>query len=196
MKKLLRFAAIAVLGLSMTTGVVSAVDVNGSIDNSGRNAHNALSVESETDVDVDNDNDVDVKNFNLQVAASGEAEVKDNRTGGDASTGDASNDNWTATTVRIDNSGSSQAALDCACNGGSVSGSIDNSGRNAHNALSVESKTEIDVDNDNDVDVNNVNLQFAVSGDATVKDNRTGGSATTGDASNVNTTETTVEITN
>jgi len=192
--KMLRVAAVTVLGVSLGAGVASAAPGDGSIDNTGPDSSNVITFNNDTDVDVDNDNDVDVDNDSDQDADSGDARVHHNTTGGDASTGDAMNDNLFRATVRLNNSGAGLASLNGG-DGGST-GSIDTTGPDSTNTITFNNGLDVDVDNDNDVDIDNDSDQDADSGDAWVNDNTTGGNATTGNATNVNTTEVTVEITN
>lgn len=76
------------------------------------------------------------------------------------------------------------------------SGSIGTTGSDSYNKIEFEEKSSVKVNNNNHVGVLNLNVQAASSGDAEVEDNTTGGSARSGDATNVNTTETTVNISN
>lgn len=192
---MLRVAAITVLGLSLGAGVASAAPGDGSIDNTGPDSNNQITFNNDTDVDVDNDNDVRVRNHNPQDADSGDARVHHNTTGGDATSGDATNDSLLRATVRLSNTGAGVAALGNGGNGGST-GSIDTTGPDSNNQITFNNGFDVDVDNDNDVTVENWNDQDADSGDATVSDNTTGGNATSGDASNISTTEVTVEVNN
>jgi hypothetical protein len=194
MKKLLRLAALTVMAFSLTTGVAAASV--GSIDTTGPDSTNIIRFRNRSSVRVSNDNNVGVGNVNLQFADSGDAKVKHNTTGGDATSGDAANDNLTRTRVAIDNSGSSGDALANACGCDGSEASIENTGPDSYNRVSVNNDSSVRVRNDNNVGVLNFSVQSADSGDARVEDNTTGGDATSGDATNVNTTETTVEITN
>jgi hypothetical protein len=194
MKKILRLAALTVMAFSLTTGIAAA-NV-GTIDETGPDSYNKIEFENRSKVRLSNDNDVGVANLNVQLAKTGDARVRHNTTGGDASTGDATNDNWTSTRVAIDNSGSSEAALENGCGCGDDEASISLTGPDSYNKVEFNNKNYTSVRNDNDVHVVNFSLQAAVSGDAKVSDNTTGGDATSGDATNVNTTETSVNISN
>lgn len=202
MKKALRFVAVAVLGLSMTSGVASATSGmggSGSIDTTGPNSYNEVRTDIDRDVRVRNRNQVSVDNTTDQFAQSGTAVVSTNTTAGDAWTGDATNDNWTGAQVRVNNSPSSQAALDCGCESmasGMGGGSIETTGPNSENIIDFDYDSDVRVTNRNNVQLNNDTVQTAVTGDATVTNNTTAGSAVTGDATNVNTTDFMVEITN
>lgn len=75
-------------------------------------------------------------------------------------------------------------------------GTIDNTGPDSNNVLTFNNDTDVDVDNDNDVRVNNHNPQDARTGDARVRHNTTGGSATTGDATNDSLLRASLRVTN
>jgi hypothetical protein len=74
--------------------------------------------------------------------------------------------------------------------------SISDTGRNSDNSIRATYRSNYQVTNNNNVTVNNSNTQYAVSGNAYSHDNRGGGDATTGDASNWNSTTTNVSINN
>lgn len=192
MKKLLRILASGVLGLSMTTGAVMAM-ADASIGTTGPDSENSVEVRNERDVDVDNDNDVDVTNDTEQDARTGNARVHRNTSGEDAETGSADNDNWTMAEVSLDNT----SANACLCgDDGDYNGEIDTTGPDSENKIEFKNEVDIDVDNDNDVEINNDTEQTARSGDATVSRNTSGGGASTGDASNINTSEFVINISN
>jgi len=193
--KALRVTALAVLGLSLGATVASAAPGTGVIDTTGPDSHNEIVFDGGNDVDVDNDNDVSVDNDTDQDAYTGDAKVFDNTTGGDAASGSAMNDNMFRANLSIDNSGSSAAALDFGGNGGNE-GTIETTGPDSWNEITFDNGSEVNVDNNNDVNVDNNTDQHASSGDAKVFNNTSGGDATSGDASNVNTTEVTVSIKN
>jgi hypothetical protein len=193
-KQLYRAAAATVLGLSLATGVAVA-DNSGSIDTTGPDSNNAVTATTTNRVTVRNDNDLNVRNDNDQRASSGDAKVWHNTTGGDATSGDASNANSTSVDATVDNSGAAMAALG---GGGSMSasGDISNTGPDSNNYVTSTQTNTVHVTNDNDVRVNNDNDQHAYSGDAKVSDNTTGGSATSGSASNTNSSSFTFSISN
>lgn len=151
-------------------------------------------------VEVTNNNGVGVTNTTTQTAVSGEAKTDpgndknkcqggggnwfsdkhkdcdsaDPAVAGDASTGDASNDNTSDLSVDIDNSGI------CSC--------LQGADTDGHGGSSVK------ITNNNGVGVTNTTTQTAVSGNATVKGS--GGNASTGNASNSNDTTISVKISN
>lgn len=178
MKRLLRYLAAAILAMSLTTGIVRAA----SIDETGPWSENEISFEDNSDVDVDNDNDVVLNATANQGATSGDAKVKKNTTGGDATTGDADNSASLSADVEVDNTG-------CGCPNGNdgswlEDASIDLTGPYSKNEIEHEDNSNFNLTNNNTVTVNFTANQGATSGDATVYGNTTGGDATTGDASN------------
>lgn len=62
--------------------------------------------------------------------------------------------------------------------------------------VNLNSSTQTTITNNNSVSISSSNTQYASSGDATVSNNTTGGSATSGNASNDNDTDICVSITN
>jgi len=192
-KKLLRLSAASAMALSLSTGVAAAN--SGSIGYSGPDSTNKVEFRNVERNRVDNNNRVSVKNNNPQSAYTGDARVKHNTTGGDATSGDATNDSLLRATVRLNNSSSSAAALGSS-DGGDNSGVLDHTGPGSYNKVSSSNYVSNKVENDNNVWVQNNNSQHASSGDAKVSGNTTGGNATSGNASNISTNETTVEITN
>ncbi len=192
MKKLLRLATASTVVLGLTTGIAAAQ--SGSISTTGPDSTNKVISRTDNSARIDNDNDLTVRNTNDQHSSSGDAKVRDNTTGGDATSGDASNSNSLTANVTVDNSGSMSGM-----NWGSSSadpGSIDNTGPDSSNVVVSKVKNTLTVNNDNNVSVQNTNNQSAYTGDASVSHNTTGGSATTGSASNTNSTDTTISVTN
>ena len=197
-KKMLRAMASVTAGLVLAAGVgvAGASGWNGGgWDGGGGNGHGDK--KGGGGISVENENNVKLTNNNTQNAESGKAKVegdKDKCGGGhggnhwynrcegngeggvlgDATTGAASNENTTGLSVDIDN-GSLCECLELGGDG--------------------HKKGSIKIDNDNNVVITNNNTQTATSGDATVEGGN-GGSATTGDASNANTTTIGVTISN
>jgi hypothetical protein len=192
MKKLLRIAAAAVLGLGLTTGVVAAQ--TGTIDTTGPDSDNVIRFEGETTYDVDNNTDLSASNDVDQDATSGDADVTDSTTGGDATTGDAANETDLSVDASVENS------ADCACdalgNSGDHSASIENTGPDSNNRVVFDSDTTVEIENTVSINIDNNVDQDATSGDANVDHNTTGGDATTGDASNSSSTELMFEVMN
>jgi hypothetical protein len=190
-KKLIRLAAVSVMALSLSTGVAAAN--SGSIGTTGPHSYNKVEFRNRSTNKVENNNDVRVKNVNPQYARTGDASVRHNTTGGDATSGDAANDSLLRAAVRLDNSSATDAGCGCPS---SNTGAISNTGPKSYNKVVFQDSSYAKVQNNNDVSVKNYNHQTAKSGDAKVSGNTTGGSATSGNASNISTNETTIEITN
>ena len=194
MKKLSRVIGVAVLALSLGSGAVSAA--TGSISATGPDSTNQVTVNDEQRSRVNNDNHVRLDNDTYQRASSGRAEVEHNTTGGGASSGDVVNDNLTRATLRLDNTAAATAAVEVSGGLGSVSGSISNTGPDSTNQVTFNSSSSVHVDNDNHISLDNDTHQSAYSGSAEVSGNTTGGSASSGDATNINTSEFTLTIEN
>src|SRR4030095_11188476 len=167
-----------------------------SIDTTGPDSTNQVKFENRSRVKVDNDNHVRVYNNNPQSAYTGDASVRHNTTGGDATSGDASNDSLLRNSLTLRNTSSSSAALENACGCADHTGDISNTGPDSYNKILFADSSKVEVKNHNDVNVENHNAQSATSGDAKVSDNTTGGDATSGGASNVSTLETTLVVEN
>lgn len=190
-------AGVLSLGLLVGLSGFDAGATSRSIGHTGAHSYNKIKTEIKNKVRVHNDNDINVKNNNYQEAYTGDATVKYNTTGGDAYTGDATNENSLNLSATVNNSGSADAWAGTLHNGGGGgSASIDHTGYYSDNVITHEVSTKIDVHNDNDIKVTNNNEQTAVSGDAIVKGNTTGGDAVSGDATNTNSTSVTLNITN
>jgi hypothetical protein len=190
-------AALASLGLvvGLSGGLVAAQ--SGSIDTTGPESDNSIQYETDTEVDVDNHNDLSATNSNSQSADTAEAEVEHNTTGGDAETGSARNTSSFDAEVSVDNSASASFVADLGGLGGvDFDASIENTGPESDNEVSVESDLDIDIENHSSLSVVSSNTQTATSGDAEVHGNTTGGDAITGDASNESSTSITFEVTN
>ncbi|MBI2009017.1 hypothetical protein HYS84_01225 [Candidatus Saccharibacteria bacterium] len=192
MKKLLKILSAALVSAGLTTGFAAAQ--SGSIDTTGPDSENKVKIEQKNEAKIDNDNDVKVKNKNYQSADSGDAKVKHNTTGGDATSGNSSNSNSASSDVSVSNSGGGTWSLTPPAS--DADGSISNTGPDSKNEVKITTTNKLKIDNDNDVKVKNDNYQTATSGDATVKDNTTAGDATSGDASNDNTVSNSVNINN
>jgi hypothetical protein len=193
-----RLAGAGVLSLGLVVGVAGFAGASsGTIGNTGYQSLNEINHESSTNVGVNNDNNVDLLNENLQRAYSGDAVVELTANGGNAMTGSASNANMVAGTVEIDNSHAAAAVSGATgATAGSNDGSVWNTGANSQNQVNFEHSTNVGVTNTNDVSIENSNYQSARSGDAEVRYNVNGGSATTGNVSNTSSSTFTVRVTN
>jgi hypothetical protein len=87
----------------MDCGCTSSTGGDDEITNTGPDSNNVIESKNKVTVKVTNDNKINVKNDNNQVAKSGKVEVSGNTTGGDATSGDASNTNDTHVTLSISN---------------------------------------------------------------------------------------------
>lgn len=191
MKKLLRIVAVAVMGLSLTTGVAAAN--SGSIGTTGPNSNNQVTLSDTHNRSVANNNNVGVANSNPQVSSSGNATSATNTTGGGAVTGVARNDSLTRATVRMDNSSAMPTPSASANHTATISGPT---GPSSNNQVDITSTSNTVVTNNNTVTVTNTNSQNASSGDAVVTNNTTGGTAQSGGSENISTNEFVIEFTN
>lgn len=180
-----------VIGLSGFAGATT-----GTIDTTGPDSNNQIRSEWTQRVDVENDNEVDLENDNEQDAWSGDAKVRHNTNAGDADTGNASNANALNGSVHIDNSHAVPAGSVGGSGGGNHTATIRDTGLDSNNQVTFETRSNVEIDNENDIEIDNENDQTASSGDATVSGNTNGGSASTGNATNTNTTTFSVKITN
>ena len=180
------FATVGVLGLS---GSASAM----TIDNSGNNADNWINTNYRMDSWWSNSNWLGVLNSNDQYGQSGHATVRGNEGTGGAGSGNASNSGNTGTSIMVENETPMMQGA-----GGSGGGSyvIDNSGNRANNTINANYRTTYTRVNQNNVGVWNNNAQQAGSGNASVRGNESGGSASTGSASNTSMTRTETHVTN
>jgi len=188
-KQLIRAAATTALGLSLTTGFAAA-DISGT----GPSSHNSVKSEITNTAHVKNNNNLGVSNSNSQSATSGKAKTSHNTTGGDATSGDASNSNDFSASATVDNSGLWSANWNMGSGG--ATGDISNTGPNSNNTISSKVKNELKVTNNNNVSVTNTNSQSASTGSAEVSGNTTGGSATSGSASNSTSSTVDLSVTN
>ncbi len=195
MRKLLRLFAAVLVSMGVTGGMAAAA--TGSIENTGQGSDNDIVWESESEVYLDNRTDVEFDVDLDQDADSGDARMSANTTGGDAETGDATNESEIEAALTIDNSGSSSDALTCGCvNGGDHEASIDTTGQSSDNRVHFKNESSVRVDNDTDVDVDVDVDQNASSGDAKVWGNTTGGDASTGSATNTSSVVFSLSVTN
>ncbi len=98
-------ASALITGFGLTS-MASAQTIT--ISNTGPNSKNQVDTSLKNDCTITNTNDISLQNTNDQKADSGDALVSDNTRGGDATSGDVSNDNSTDLSIAISNgSGSS-----------------------------------------------------------------------------------------
>jgi len=197
MIKIKKAVSAGVLSLGLVVGLAGfAGAASGTIGTTGPDSENEVSNKTHTELDIDNDNDLKLTNKNHQYASSGDTEVKDNTTGGDATSGDGANDNSVDATIEIDNSQTAGAFDGVGSGGDDSTGTINNTGPDSDNKVKSESKVEVDIDNDNNIHVYNNNDQVAKSGDAEVRHNTTGGDASSGSVTNTSSATFTVRVTN
>ncbi len=195
MKKLLGLFVAVLVSVGLTGGLVAAN--SGSLDTTGPDSDNTIEFANESEVDVDNYTRVNAEVRTDQDADSGDALVKHNTTGGDAESGDASNESEVSADLSIDNSSANSAALACACaNGSGDDASIENTGPKSSNHITFNNSSSVTVKNDTQVNFKNNVDQDADSGNATVWGNTTGGNATSGSASNSSSTTFSLSVTN
>ena len=197
MNKLTRIIATSAATLTLAGGLAGAAGASsGSITKSGPDSHNEIKDTNSLNMDVNNDNDVNVRNTNPQTSSTGDAKVKHNTTGGDATSGDAANNSSTTATLTVNNSGGDGGMGGWNWGGSGNTATLDQTGPESTNKVTFKNEVDINVRNDNDLKVTNNNSQHASSGDASVSGNTTGGNATSGSASNNNSTSTNVSYVN
>ena len=180
----LKAAALSTLGLGLVGGLVGMAGAQ-SLSTEGPDS--PIRVHARNHQTWTNNNRVGLHNDNWQSAYSGDAKVKHNTTGGDATSGMASNDNSFDASIGITNSSG----------GGSEGGGGANlSTTGPTSPIDVHARNTTTVTNDNNVWVSNHSSQHASTGDATVSHNTTGGDATSGDASNTSSSTVTIDISN
>lgn len=172
-------------------------DVTVTVEDTGFLSKNIVKVKpTTTKVKVANNTNVNATNQTVQEAASGNAKVTGNTNGGDATTGDATNDNVTDLVVDVANDNSGVAAA-CGCQGGDVDVLVSNTGPLSKNIVKVGgSGSSVKIQNNTNLNVLNNTVQNATTGNAKVSGNTNGGSATTGNASNTNSTSLSFSVSN
>jgi len=191
-----------ILGAALTSvgfvvGFAALTGATASIGTTGPDSINKIINKSSQELTVSNHNNLRVDNSNHQSASSGRAETEHNTTGGNATSGAASNANSLNVSATVNNAASSAALTGasnaCGCGGSS---SITNTGPDSKNIVVNKVSSEVEVTNTNNLSVDNHNTQTATTGSAEVSGNTTGGSATSGNASNTNSTSTTFNVSN
>lgn len=193
-KHLFRYSALAI-SVGLALGMVSVAGASsGTIGTTGPDSYNKIKQETKTKMMVVNNNHASVMNNVSQMAHSGDAEVEHNTTGGAATAGAATNTNAVTTSYMVQNC--DNCGLAAVPASGSNTGTINTTGPDSYNKVEFETETLIMVKNTNDLTVNNNVEQRACSGEAEVEGNTTGGSATSGAATNTNTVTTTLNVSN
>ena len=211
MKKALMVGVLMMVGVLVAPGAVSA-ETNVTINNTGPDSVNKVNVggghkkakkarrAARRHARVMNNNKVKVMNDTDQKAKSGNAKVKGNTKGGDATSGDATNTNRTNADVNVKNKNAKKGDCGCEGNGGGVDVVINNTGPDSKNIVKVAGQNGYGggtkVKNNNKVKVMNDTYQKAKTGNAVVAHNTKGGDATSGDAKNINRTNADVNVKN
>ncbi|MET0980354.1 MAG: hypothetical protein ABWX90_03800, partial [Candidatus Saccharimonadales bacterium] len=94
MNKLILGLTVSLIALGGASPAANA-ETTCTISDTGSNSNNTCEVKDKFTCEVKNDTDIIVYNDNGQQAGSGSATVDDNNTGGNATTGSASNSNGT-----------------------------------------------------------------------------------------------------
>ena len=192
-----KLAGAGVLSLGLVAGMSGFAGAqSGSIIKTGPDSENEVRLDTEIDLEYRNDREVDLDNDVDQDAESGEAEVEDNTSGGDAESGSAMNSSSVSASITVDNSGAGEWSGSMGLSAPDFDGSIENTGPDSENKVEYDYDLDVDVDNDTDIDIDNDIDQDATSGDAEVRHNTEGGSATSGNVSNTSTSSFTVHVTN
>ncbi|MBW4061440.1 hypothetical protein HJC99_02620 [Candidatus Saccharibacteria bacterium] len=109
------FAGLMSIGLA---GVALADSV--SLDATGPNSNNQVTIDNSVTTSTTNTNVVTVTNSNDQVAVSGDVGATNNTNVGGAGSGNATNNNSTSTSVTVDNGGNSVTPTPPPANGGGM----------------------------------------------------------------------------
>lgn len=188
MRRLLRYGAAVITGLSLSTGVVAAQ----SATTEGPNSPATVHVRNHDRMEVRTDNRVNFRNQNSQASSTGTARAHNNTTVGDVGSGSASADNSLSGSVWVDNTGVS-SGMSMGADSSSVSTDASSMGPNSPARVRVDNNNSVEVKTNNNVSVSNNNTQHATSGNASASNNTTVGSVTSGDATATN--DTTFDLT-
>ncbi len=192
-----KIAGAGLTSLALVVGVAGFAGASsGTIGTTGPDSNNEVRNQTSTTVRANNENRVNLAAQTQQHAYTGSAVAVHNTTAGGAQTGNAANTSSVTGNVAVSNTQSALTTANLTNDPTNNSGSIDNTGPDSSNKVTFDSHTYVNLNNDNHLDVHNSVSQCANSGDATVQDNTTGGSAVTGDATNDSTTSFTVSVSN
>ena len=193
MSRLAAGLATVVMTVFGATGFASAA----TITTTGPSSTNVVNTSVNTNCSTANENSLHYRSANYQAADTGNASVSHNTTAGTADSGDAINSNNTHAAAVVRNASNDQA---CACvpaaNTTSSDATIAATGPDSKNSITNAEVTNNNVTNTNDVTATSINSQAAVTGSATATNNTFGGSAATGNASNIDTANFLVDIQN
>lgn len=121
--KMLQVVGVSLLSIVMIGGSVFAQD-SGTIENTGPGSDNEIEISEECRVLIENNTNIKFENNNPQTSESGGAEVDNNTEGGDAISGDATNESNVEINVGVSNETREQVEVCLAAAG------IDNGGGN------------------------------------------------------------------
>ncbi len=192
-------STLASLGFVVSFAALASAAPGSTIGTTGPDSYNKVKNTSSQSLVVRNTNDIGVRNTNHQNSWSGEATVVHNTTGGNATSGNASNANALSVSATVNNAATTAPAVAAVAVNNVVNdatSAITQTGPDSTNKVENTTTSKVYIHNDNDLSVDNSNCQMAKSGDATVTDNTTGGSATSGNVSNTNTTTVSFNVSN
>jgi hypothetical protein len=104
MKLIRLIASASMAGIFSLALVGAAAADDATLDTTGPNSNNQITIDNSVTVEQTNKNNVQVDNVNLQEASSGDVAANNNTTTGDLGSGAASNNSSATTTVSINNS--------------------------------------------------------------------------------------------
>lgn len=190
----LRYAAIGMATVSMA-GFAAASTVE--FDTTGPDSTNKVELESKSTVKNNNLNLVGVSSFNAQAAKTGHVSAEKNTSvDGSNGSGDAMNHNSTSTSATVSNTGSGEGTALAGWAPSNHSVNFDTTGPDSYNMVEISDSRKVEMNNTNVVEVSNANLQTAKSGNVSAYKNTTVGGLSSGDAENMNTTTTSVNVSN
>jgi hypothetical protein len=186
------------VGFAVGFAALTSAAPGGAITNTGPDSYNKIKHTANEKVYVKNETNLSANNSTSQTTKSGKAEVEQNTTGGDATSGLAKNNTSLDVSASVNNVHAGAALVDAASLGETSSdeSSITQTGPDSTNKISTYVNSEVKLRNETSINVSNSTTQNATSGNAEVEGNTTGGNATTGDAVNVNSTSLTFEVSN
>lgn len=192
--KIMRATAVAVTSLGAVAACAGIAGASaGTLDTTGPNSTNVVKSITKLHTQITNKNHLSVQSNNSQGASSGDAVTVHNTTAGDATTGDAKNSNAVGATVQLTNS---MPDMTVTTDNSDNTGNISNTGPDSSNTVLSVTKSSLKVTNTNSVTVASNSEQDALTGKAVVAGNTTGGSATSGAASNSNSDSVSITINN
>jgi hypothetical protein len=179
-----------------TDGSTGSTDGTGGISNTGPDSNNSLDSSANNNTLLNNQNGLSITNLGGQQAASGDAIVSGNTTGGSATSGNAVNQTMLTNSLQSTSNALGSNAVTFVANiNGDVNGdllfdpatlgAVQNTGPSSVNTTAADANNNLTVNNSTGAAIVNNIDQGAQTGDATVSDNTTGGNATSGNAENI-----------